>query len=657
MSEKTHELQSGESIASVAAKYGVAISVLSELNEAVIAQRGGAEGLKPGDTLTVSRETGSKNVGTGRTHDIVASRPPKLFELRVYTQFRLSNEKGDKPVKARWRDGPAVMLATAKFIAAGRDVRSGKTSKRALSLPKTKGQTPSVGRGTLRVEKLEDGIWTLELEPQPEELSTGRAGPDPDADHGLGFWVTEGGSLKAHNNPSKQPPMNGQWEIEYRPLKIMISIQEGAILHASVFDERDSTAYPLHAALFWKKVPASDDPHVEQILEVDWKPDFIRRVVLTSYQIKMGPRAKAKNRKGEEYPSPRAYIALSPFQKARQPLASNSRRTPYEETLHGIEALVFHQTTGNEPGGALNTFLNNYNEATAEIAGKMVEGDQSLHSGAHFLVDRDGHVIRMADDRYYTQHAGGKFRYKKRSGKRSPLWGGDRRNTNVNDRALGIENCHGDINPDHDLEICAFTEAQYEAMFDLSKRIQKVYGVRKENVIGHQDATGKVRCPGPRFDWKRFEDAGISLKVAELTEPEIETMFGGFFAGDDGKKRRIEVGDRFEGREDGTFALVRKKKEIVSGLAGSPSELLYETLINIGYAPFPDNVWPDPEPGKRVEYGMNAAYCIGQFIRHFFTAKRYNHNRKHELAYKHAEVEFFIDLNLATQIAGAAKSL
>jgi N-acetyl-anhydromuramyl-L-alanine amidase AmpD len=656
MSEKTHELQSGESIASVAAKYGVAISVLSELNQAVIAQRGGVEGLKPGDTLTVSRETGSKNVGTGRAHEIVASRPPKLFELRAYTQFRLSNEEGDKSVSAeRWKDGPAVMLATAKFIAPGGDVRGGKTSKRAISLPKTKGQTRTVGRGTLRVEKLEDGIWTLELEPQPEELSTGRAGPDPDADHGLGFWVTEGGSLKAHNNPSKQPPMNGQWEIEYRPLKIMIHVSKEAILDAAVIDKRDSDAYPLHAALFWKKVPASDDPHVEQILEVDWKPDFIRRVVLTPYQIKMGPRAKAKDKKGKEYPSPRAYIALSPFQRARRSLTKKSRRTSHDEALHGIEALVFHQTTGNAPGGALNTFLNNYNKATAKVAGKMVEGDRSLHSGAHFLLDRDGHVIRMADDRYYTQHAGGNFPYKKRSGVRVPLWGGDHEKENVNDRALGVENCHGDIDPDHDLEICSFTEAQYEAMIDLSKRIKKVYGIRNENVIGHQDATGKVRCPGPRFDWKRLEDAGISLKVAELSESEVESMFGGFYAGDSGKKRRIEVGDRFERREDETFALVRKKKEIVSGLAASPSEELYKTLIKIGYVPFPDGVWPDPEAGKRVEYGMDAAYCIGQFVRHFCTAKRYSH--KHKLAYKHAEVAFFIDLDLATQIAGAAKSL
>ena len=43
-----------------------------------------------------------------------------------------------------------------------------------------------------------------------------------------------------------------------------------------------------------------------------------------------------------------------------------------------------------------------------------------------------------------------------------------------------------------------------------------------------------ARCPGPHLDWPRLEKAGVALAPGTISDAEVETMFGRYFAGADG---------------------------------------------------------------------------------------------------------------------------
>ncbi len=651
MSDNKHQLVAGESLASVAARHGLSIDALREdPNNAALFDTRGSGGLKPGDELDVTKKKGTKALGSGRTHEVVASPPVRLFEVRAYTQFRLASKDGDRSTSASRWPGPAVMLAEVVLERPGSESRRGLTSRAQIHL----GQKAYAPRGSLRVQKLDDGTWTLRLTPQSQELSKGPAGPDPAADHGLGFWEEQpGGSLKAKGSPTKDPPTNGQYEVEYRPLEIEVKVAGGKITAATVVDDRSNTARPLHATLFWKGVPKSADANVDQILEVDWRPDFVRRVVLTQFLVNAGPKVMAKNRKGKVVPSPRTYLGLSPFQRKRQKLGKGKDI---------IEILFIHQTTGNNPGSTLQTFLANNDRAIITKGGVKWEG-KNLHSGSHYLVDRDGHVIRMVDDRYLAEHGGGQYKYQTRPADekqreiapehRDAQW--EQRGA-VNDRGLGIENCHKDEGADNDPKAAPYTDEQYKALAELGNAIKSTYNIAAKNVIGHQDATGKARCPGPHMHWEKLEAAGVSLAPKELTPAEKEAMLGGFFGGDHGTKHRLQVGDAV--RKSGeTFSVHRGTKVIAEGLTQSPVKRLHSILEEIGYSPLPpgDKRWNEDDPKYSQHYEMNAAFCIGQFIRHYCTGTRYYAVQKS--AYKHNEAKFFVDFDLAVVLEGAAKAL
>lgn len=52
---------------------------------------------------------------------------------------------------------------------------------------------------------------------------------------------------------------------------------------------------------------------------------------------------------------------------------------------------------------------------------------------------------------------------------------------------------------------------------------------------------------------------------------------------------------------------------------------------------------------------MDAAFCIGQFIRHFCTFERYHAEQSD--AYKHNEAKFEVDFIVAKRLAGAFASI
>lgn len=354
--------------------------------------------------------------------------------------------------------------------------------------------------------------------------------------------------LEKGSKTPKPSPADGFFEAEYQPLKLKFTVSGGAVQSASVLSPLPK-GRPIPAVPFWKGLGEGQD---RQFLFVDWKPDFLRRIA----------------------------PALRPLQYKRPST---------------IDTIVLHITTGEPISSGLSVFLGRGND-----------------SGAHFVLDIDGHLVRLADDHCYTQHAGGYGKV------RQPYFDGAR----VNDRAIGIECCHAsttDLDPSKN----PFTEAQYTTLIGLIADYRAKYPtIPLRNVIGHQDATPKANCPGPQLDWPRLEQAGVALAPLPVPQDELETMFGGFFAGEDGRGRSLQIWDEEAGAA-GDFRIMRKGQCIAEGLHERPIECVHRALYAIGYEPD----LTIKQGGKSIRhergnFGTSLAFCLSQFVRHFATGAR-----------------------------------
>jgi N-acetyl-anhydromuramyl-L-alanine amidase AmpD len=161
--------------------------------------------------------------------------------------------------------------------------------------------------------------------------------------------------------------------------------------------------------------------------------------------------------------------------------------------------LVLHQTGGASIGSAINTFLN-----------------PSSQASAHYVVDLDGHVVKLVHESERAWHAGSSF------------WQGQ---TDVNAFSIGIEIVHTDDPNPQD-----FTEAQYIALLRLIPAFRTVYpGITRQRVVGHGDVKivsktdyrlsgSRENCPGGRFDWPRLERARMARGTTQ--GPPAPRIFG-----------------------------------------------------------------------------------------------------------------------------------
>ena len=105
-----------------------------------------------------------------------------------------------------------------------------------------------------------------------------------------------------------------------------------------------------------------------------------------------------------------------------------------------------------------------------------------LEVSAHFLIDRQGRICQFVATGQRAWHAGV-----------SSFAGVD----NCNDYSIGIELEGADDTP--------FTDAQYQALAQLSRDLMNCYGIDARHIVGHSDiAPGRKTDPGPCFDWPRY---------------------------------------------------------------------------------------------------------------------------------------------------------
>ncbi len=119
--------------------------------------------------------------------------------------------------------------------------------------------------------------------------------------------------------------------------------------------------------------------------------------------------------------------------------------------------------------------------------------DPEARVSAHYVVEEDGTVWRLVDEKARAWHAG------------ISAWRGE---TDINGRSVGIEL----VNPGHEFGYRPFPGAQIEALIELTKSILERHPIPPRNVVGHADiAPARKMDPGELFDWPRLAAAGIGL--------------------------------------------------------------------------------------------------------------------------------------------------
>ncbi len=161
------------------------------------------------------------------------------------------------------------------------------------------------------------------------------------------------------------------------------------------------------------------------------------------------------------------------------------RASPNFEARTGeVQHLVLHYT-GMQTGAA----------AVARLC------DPAAKVSSHYVVDEDGTIYALVEERFRAWHAGISF------------WRGMQA---LNDSSIGIEI----VNPGHEWGYRAFPAAQIAAVLALAQGILSRHPIPARNVVGHSDiAPDRKQDPGELFPWKGLAGQGVGIWTDEFAAP------------------------------------------------------------------------------------------------------------------------------------------
>lgn len=141
-----------------------------------------------------------------------------------------------------------------------------------------------------------------------------------------------------------------------------------------------------------------------------------------------------------------------------------------------VDMIVLHYTGMRDRDAALNRLC-----------------DPDAKVSAHYLIDEDGALYALVDERRRAWHAG------------VACWHGE---TDINGCSIGIEL----VNPGHEFGYRAFPEAQMNTLEDLCRDVMERYDISAARVLGHSDVAPLRKAdPGELFDWQRLAAQGLAL--------------------------------------------------------------------------------------------------------------------------------------------------
>lgn len=181
-----------------------------------------------------------------------------------------------------------------------------------------------------------------------------------------------------------------------------------------------------------------------------------------------------------------------------------------------LDLVLLHHTGGNSMSGDLGTF-------------------QTTNKSIHYLMDLDGHVVKMVNDDEIAVHAG------------RSRWHGQ---LGVSAVSIGIEIVNGPASipppPAPPPPPLPYTAEQQAAIVDLVEQIVTQQSLPRHHVVGHEDVgTGdddkpnstlpltqvgrKGGDPGAKFPWPLLEARTLGLQLTGAA-PDDKTMYAGVFA-------------------------------------------------------------------------------------------------------------------------------
>ncbi len=156
--------------------------------------------------------------------------------------------------------------------------------------------------------------------------------------------------------------------------------------------------------------------------------------------------------------------------------------------VHVVDMLVLHYTDM---------------VSAADAIGRLC--DPKAEVSAHYLVDEEGAIYRLVDEKLRAWHAGKSY------------WRG---NSNINQRSIGIEIA----NPGHRFGYRNFPKEQMHSVMELCADILSRHNIPARNIVGHSDiAPMRKKDPGELFNWKMLAENGIGLWPDKDSAKQIKT--------------------------------------------------------------------------------------------------------------------------------------
>ncbi len=154
---------------------------------------------------------------------------------------------------------------------------------------------------------------------------------------------------------------------------------------------------------------------------------------------------------------------------------------------------------------ALNAVVIHYTgmKTAQEALARMCDAESKV--SAHYMIDEDGAITQMVDEKNRAWHAGASF------------WRGV---TDMNSASMGIEL----VNPGHEFGYRLFPTAQIMALCDLLHGIIQRHSLNaKTCLLAHSDiAPSRKQDPGELFPWAYLAQQGLGA-WPEPAEQDYET--------------------------------------------------------------------------------------------------------------------------------------
>jgi N-acetylmuramoyl-L-alanine amidase len=165
----------------------------------------------------------------------------------------------------------------------------------------------------------------------------------------------------------------------------------------------------------------------------------------------------------------------------------------FDERALPITMLVLHYTGMQSAAAALDRLC-----------------DPAAKVSSHYLVDEDGAVHALVDERHRAWHAGRSH------------WRGI---TDVNSASIGIEI----VNPGHEFGYRPFPTEQVAAVVRLTAEIKDRHEITRGNIVGHSDvAPARKRDPGELFPWHELARRRLALPRPTKNLMDPQWTEGGF---------------------------------------------------------------------------------------------------------------------------------